>query len=192
MAKRTIKPETRVVDDQGEVIITPAVEEEYEPEIIVEAREAPRWKTPYNHDTHAECLRTATRITEPTLTQQHTRDQADINFITRQFGITSPSQMPPQPPSFLHVPANWDMQTAIDLVREGEKAFLAQPPEIRAQFDNDLGLYIDHVDAAIASNNEAELRRLNLAPPKAPENPPPPPGVSSPGPGGNGPPGGPA
>lgn len=123
----------------------------------------PFWKTPYNHDTTAEALRTATSDFEPTLAQQNTAEETDINSILRRFGINNVrAQLAAMPPSFIDVPENMDMATAIELVRQGEEAFMQLSADARAMFGNDLARYVAHVDDRLRAKDYEALDKLGL------------------------------
>ncbi|WMC01495.1 internal scaffolding protein [Microvirus D_HF4_340] len=129
----------------------------------------PFWKTPYNHDTLAESMRTATRDFGESKTQQSQADEADLNKLLQKYGIGVVRELAPMPPVFDYdVPEIIDMQEAIRLVRAGQDAFDALPAEIRAQFDNDLARYSGFVDARIKEGDVATLKKLGIAVPDPP------------------------
>lgn len=134
------------------------------------------FKTPYNHNPNEVARQTATHNVDPTLTQQHHVDEADINTIMKRFGVTAVQHACRQiPPSFIDVPDNLDMQSAWKMVNDGIEAFEQQPAEIRAAFRNDPARYIGAVDQAIRTGDRKTLEALGLSealPPKPPETTP--------------------
>lgn len=130
------------------------------------------FKTPFNHDTEAEARRTATGNFEETRTQQHAKDETDINIILKKFGVTHESARASMPPSFINVPDHLDMQTVLQIVDQAEDSFLALPAEVRARFDNDLARYVGFVDDRIRAGDTPTLREMGLVAPEAPTEPP--------------------
>jgi len=62
-----VLPGTEIVTEEGDTAIVP------------------NWKTPWNHNTVREAARTALVCLDPTKTQQHGREEADINVIVDRF-----------------------------------------------------------------------------------------------------------
>jgi len=79
------------------------------------------FKTPYNHDTLAEALRTAQVNDEPSKTQQHFKDEADINEIMRRWLKTGEIKEIPLPPQYG------------DFTEIGNRLPLTQQPHCRDQ-----------------------------------------------------------
>lgn len=76
---------------------------------------------------------------EPSKTQQSFAEESDINTIVRRFGLTG--ELPngiamPRSGDFTDVE---DFQTAMNLIKAAEAAFLEIPAEVRARFDHDPG-----------------------------------------------------
>jgi len=100
---------------------------------------------------------------DPSRTVQADSVDADINVIVRRFGLTG------KLPEALHLPSYADYDDVFDFhsaqlaILEGEREFMSIPAEIRAEFDNDPGLFF-----RFASNpdNIDALRDLGLAKPK--------------------------
>lgn len=96
---------------------------------------------------------------EPSRTQQSFAEEADINTIVRRFGLTG--QLPngiamPQSGDFSQVV---DFQSALNVVRQAEEAFLEVPGEVRARFNHDPGVLMAFLDDA---SNRDEAIRLGL------------------------------
>lgn len=147
-----------------------------------------------NHDAAAS---TIVRDWGPSLTRQEFAEECDINFIMSRYEITG--QLPmnnPGPPQYLDLtmmPA--DLQTALDLLNDAERAFMTLPAKIRREFDNDPQEFV-----AFASDpaNLNQMREWGLAPPaqlpdaekekpvhKSPPSDPPSAGSAAPPKGGN-------
>lgn len=118
---------------------------------------------------------TATRITglacrDPSLAVQSQKDEADINTIVRNFGVTGHLPVALFPPSYGDFTAVSDYQGALQVLEEAENAFMALPSAIRAGFGNDPGAFVRFCEDR---ENLPQLREWGLAPP-APEAPKPP------------------
>lgn len=125
-------------------------------------------RTPYNYDMDKASVEAGTFIPEETMTKQSFAEECDINTIVRRFGLTGelPSNVRmPESADFTEV-VN-DYQSALNMLRAADDAFMEYPAEIRQRFDNDPGKFI-----AFAENpdNLEECRKLGLA--KALEKPP--------------------
>lgn len=98
------------------------------------------------HDRDAVSKATSLVCTDESLTVQSQKDEADINTIVRNFGITG------QLPQSLHLPSYGDFEGALDyhtaqnLIAEARTAFLALPSGLRAEFDNDPGQFLAFVE----------------------------------------------
>lgn len=82
---------------------------------------------------------TATINLEPSLTQQHHAESADLNVIVARFGvkdisIPAAAQDPNYYGDFTDVP---DFRAALDNTREAIERFNLLPASIRSRFDND-------------------------------------------------------
>lgn len=100
---------------------------------------------------------------DPSRTIQSGKDDADINVIVRRFGVTG--QLPPvlRMPSYGDFMGVNDFQSAMNVVRASEEAFMELPSAVRAKFGNSPQAFLD-----FASNpdNIDELRKMGLANPK--------------------------
>lgn len=119
---------------------------------------APFLKTPYNYDTDAASNESGLVCLEPTLTQQHFKDECDINYILNTFGIDALPVNPLQPRygDFTDVV---DYHSALNAVIAAEDEFMALPANIRSRFDNDPSKLIDFMENPA---NLAEAQSLGL------------------------------
>lgn len=102
------------------------------------------------------------------MAQQQFKDDADINRIVERYGVTGelPADVKvPLPDEFYEVA---DFQSALNVVLEGERAFMEMPADVRRRFDNDPGKFLEFVHD---DKNRDEARSLGLLvpEPKAPE-----------------------
>lgn len=122
----------------------------------------------WNYDRDAASLDAGLDCQDPTRAQQQFRDECDINTIVERFGITG--QMPeqvatPMTGDFTEVV---DYQTALDMLRQADEAFLTIPAEVRAQFDNDAGKFVTFVSDPANAEAMKELKLPRIVPPPPP------------------------
>lgn len=92
-------------------------------------------KTAYdNHDQAS--LDTAIACKDKTLTQQHFKDECDINVIVERFGLTGEIPHVVNIPTYGDFEGIFDFQTAMNTVRAAEEAFMTLPAKMRARFNN--------------------------------------------------------
>lgn len=145
-------------------------------------RKPPFIRTPYNYDTDAVSDLNGLSCPEPTLAQQHSAQECDINYIVERFGVTG--QLPPQTgpaPTYGDFTGILDYRDALHAVMAADEAFMALPAKVRERFDNDPALFVDFCSDG---NNISEMMELGLiAPLSLPNgNIPSPEGVVSPSP----------
>lgn len=128
------------------------------------------WKTPFNHDTDAEALRVGLVCLDPSLAQQHAKDETDINVIVDRFLKTGTVPQIPVPPTYEEFAEVFDFQTAMNIIAAGKHSFSQLPAEVRDAFRNDPGRFVGQVDAWLAeedpkkrASNLETMRALNLA-----------------------------
>lgn len=113
---------------------------------------------------------------EPSMTQQHFTDDANINELVRRFGITNEQipavQWTDQYTDLRGIP---DLRAVLDQARDAKDRFMELPPKLRARFDNSMTkmwAFINDPD------NAEEAVRLGLL--KKIEPPAPPPAATPP------------
>lgn len=116
----------------------------------------------YNYDYKAASDAVALRDFGPGKTIQSQKEEADINTIVKNFGVTG------QLPSNVRVPSYGDFmvvddyRTAIEAIRSAEASFLAMPAEFRARLENDPQKFVEF---CMDTRNLDEMRKLGLAVP---------------------------
>ena len=90
-------------------------------------------------------------------TQQHFQEEVDINTIVRRFGLTG--ELPENVPMVLQGDFTnvVDFQSAMDMVVAAREAFMEQPAEVRARFDNDPQKFLDFTSNAENFDEAAKL-----------------------------------
>lgn len=118
-------------------------------------------------DTAENSARSGLECLDPSLTIQSQAEEADINVIVRNFGITGKLPQNIRVPQFGDFDSVDDYQTAIEVIRAAEESFAALPSEARVRFENNPQRFLEFCSDR---SNLEEMRKLGLAVP-APEAP---------------------
>jgi len=94
-------------------------------------------RNPYNYDTLAASNESGLRCEDATRTQQHFKDETDINNILRQFNITGQLPTKAISPRYGDFTGIGDYHSALNQVIAAEGEFMTLPAQLRARFDND-------------------------------------------------------
>ncbi|WNK13875.1 MAG: internal scaffolding protein [Microvirus sp.] len=116
-------------------------------------------RTPYNYDRDAATNESALACEEPSLAQQHFKDECDINNILRQFNITGLLPESPLSPRYGDFTGISDYHTAMNRVFAAQDEFDGLPANIRARFNNDPAELIEFLEN---SDNRPEAEALGL------------------------------
>lgn len=119
----------------------------------------PFLRTPYNYDMNAASDGSGLACEDATLTQQHFRDECDINNILKQFNVTGMLPQMTLSPRYGDFTGIGDYKSALDRVMAIDEEFMALPANIRARFDNDPEQLINFLDD---ENNREEAIELGL------------------------------
>lgn len=117
----------------------------------------------YNYDRDKVSDETGLMCLDESRAVQSQKDEADINNIVRNFGVTG------KLPENVRIPEYGDFEIGVDdyrsaihAVREAEKSFMAMPADVRARFQNDPQQFLEF---CADINNLEEMRKLGLAVP---------------------------
>jgi phage internal scaffolding protein len=116
-------------------------------------------RTPYNYDTDAASNESGLACEEPSLAQQHYKEECDINTILQKFSITGILPDMPVSPRYGDFTGINDYHTALNRVIAAQEEFEALPAQIRARFDNDPAKLIEFLQD---DNNRAEAEELGI------------------------------
>ncbi len=116
-------------------------------------------RTPYNYDTDAASNESGLACEEPSLAQQHFKEECDINTILQKFSITGLLPESPLSPRYGDFSGISDYHTALNRVIAAQDEFEALPAQIRARFDNDPAKLIEFLDN---DANRPEAEELGL------------------------------
>jgi phage internal scaffolding protein len=122
-------------------------------------KSTPFLRTPYNYDTDAASNESGLHCEDASRTQQHFKDECDINNILRQFNITGLLPEQPVSPRYGDFTGISDYHTALNQVIAAEDEFMALPATIRARFENDPAQLIEFLDN---KDNKDEAIKLGL------------------------------
>ena len=114
-------------------------------------------RSPYNYNTDAASNESGLRCEDASLTQQHQKDQADINFIIEQFNVTGILPTAPVSPQYGDFTGISDYQSALNAVIEAEDEFMSLPAKLRSRFENDPANLINFL-----SNDENRQEAIEL------------------------------
>jgi len=116
-------------------------------------------RNPYNYDTNAASNESGLRCEDATRTQQHFKDETDINNILRQFNITGQLPTKSISPRYGDFTGIGDYHTALNQVIAAEGEFMTLPAQLRARFNNDPQELIEFLNN---SENKDEAIKLGL------------------------------
>ena len=102
---------------------------------------------------------------EPSMTKQSLKDDADINNIIKRYNKTGVLQNMKEFEGVYGDFDSNDFHTAMNVVAEANSLFEQVPSEIRAQFKNDPGAFIDY---ATNPENHEQMAKWGLANPLPP------------------------
>lgn len=101
-------------------------------------------------------------------TVQSAKDDADINVIVKRFGVTKMMPTSARVPSYGDYTGVNDFQTAMNVIREAEEAFMTLPADTRSRFGNDPQAYLEFCSNP---DNIGEMVKMGLAnKPRKPDN----------------------
>ena len=125
-------------------------------------KKSPFLRTAYNYDLDAASNESGLHCEDASLTQQHFKDECDINNILRQFNVTGLLPENTLSPRYGDFTGISDYHSALNQVIAAEDEFMRLPANIRARFNNDPAQLIDFLEK---SDNKDEAIKLGLVNP---------------------------
>lgn len=119
-------------------------------------------RTPYNYDMSLVSDETGLHCKDPSLAQQNSKDECDINIIMERFGRGMELPENFRPPQYADFTGISDYHSAMNQVAQANEAFDAMPAKLRARFNNspaDLMAFLED------DSNRSEAERLGLVVP---------------------------
>ena len=130
-------------------------------------------RTPYNYDVNEASDASGLCCEDPSLAQQHAKDECDINTIVRRFGLTGELPSNVRAPQYGDFTSATDYHTAMNAVIAANESFMQLPADVRMRFNNDAGSFVDFCSD---ESNRAEAEKLGLVVPRTTETNPAPEG----------------
>jgi phage internal scaffolding protein len=121
-------------------------------------------RNPYNYDMEQVSSETGLKCEDPSLTQQHMKDECDINILVERFGVTGQFPTAPIEPTYGDFSGVSDYHSALNVIRASEEAFMALPAKIRAKFDHDPNALLQFLQSDENRNEAIELGLIDGEP----------------------------
>lgn len=128
-------------------------------------------RNPYNYDVDEASNESGLKCEDESLTQQHLKDDCDINVIMKRFGITGQLPENVRMPSYGDFTGVTDYQSALNAVISADESFMAMPAAVRSRFNNDAAQFVDFCSKA-ENLDEALKLGLVVITKEAPAEPP--------------------
>ncbi len=94
-------------------------------------------RNPYNYDKDEASISDALFCEDPSLAQQHMKDECDINVIIERFGVTGQLPQTPVSPSYGDFSGVTDYHSALNQLNATMEDFMALPAQLRVRFGHD-------------------------------------------------------
>ena len=94
-------------------------------------------RDPYNYDRDEASINDALLCQDPSLAQQHMKDECDINVIVERFGVTGQIPQTPVSPTYGDFSGVTDYHSALNQINATMEDFMAVPAQLRVRFDHD-------------------------------------------------------
>lgn len=117
-----------------------------------------------NYDRRKVSIETGLKCLEPSLTVQSQKEEADINTIVKNFGVTGVLPQGVRVPTYGDFDVVDDYQSALHAIKAADESFMLMPADVRERFGNDPQKFLEF---CADSANLEEMRKLGLAVQKA-------------------------
>lgn len=118
-------------------------------------------RDPYNYDRKKASQDSAFYNTQPSKTQQHQKEEADINTIVKRFGLTGQLPQNVRMPQYGDFTGVTDYHSALNAVKQADEAFMSFPAHIRERFRNSPEAFVEFI---LDDKNRKEAEELGLVP----------------------------
>jgi phage internal scaffolding protein len=116
-------------------------------------------RNPYNYDKDEASNASGLRCEDPSLAQQHMKDECDINTIIQRFGVTGELPTAPVSPSYGDFSGVTDYHSALNKINATMDDFMALPAQLRVRFDHDPVKLLEFLEN---DQNRSEAIQLGL------------------------------
>lgn len=117
-------------------------------------------RSAFNYDRDAVSLVNGLECPEPTLTQQNTAEQTDINYIVATFARTGVLPQAQKLPTYGDFSQVSDFRSAMELIQQSQELFQNLPSDARSHFNNNPALFLDYMQN---SPEQALIDKLGLS-----------------------------
>lgn len=148
MSKHKTDPETGEIKDYKSM-----GGKEYAPPFI---------RTPYNYNMDEASVKSGLACNDPTRTQQHDKEDADINTLVKRFGLTGTMPQLDRVPLQGDFHNITDFQSAMNALVEARDQFMKLPADTRKEFDNDPHQFLEFTSN---EKNKDKMREMGLLKP---------------------------
>jgi len=121
-------------------------------------------RNPYNYDMALVSQETGLACQDPSLAQQHMKDECDINVIVERFGVTGSLPVKSIEPSYGDFSGVSDYHTALNKIKAAEAEFMALPAKLRAKFDHDPNALLNFLENEANRDEAIELGLIDGEP----------------------------
>lgn len=121
-------------------------------------------RNPYNYDMALVSQETGLECKDPSLAQQHMKDECDINVIVERFGVTGQLPVKAIEPSYGDFSGVTDYHTALNKIKAAEAEFMALPAKLRAKFDHDPNALLNFLENEANRDEAIELGLIDGEP----------------------------
>jgi phage internal scaffolding protein len=121
-------------------------------------------RNPYNYDMALVSQETGLECKDPSLAQQHMKDECDINVLVERFGVTGQMPTTPLEPTYGDFSGVSDYHSALNAIRASDEAFMALPAKIRAKFDHDPNALLQFLQNADNRDEAIEIGLIDGEP----------------------------
>lgn len=119
----------------------------------------PFLRTAYNYNMNEAGDESGLNCKDPTLTQQHFKEEVDINTLVERFHITGEMPQLEKLPSYDDYTGVFDFQTAMNAIVAAKKDFDSLPAKTRARFGNDPQEFVSFF---ADPTNRAEAEKMGM------------------------------
>jgi len=121
-------------------------------------------RNPYNYDMALVSQETGLACQDPSLAQQHMKDECDINVIVERFGVTGQLPVKAIEPSYGDFSGVSDYHTALNKIKAADEAFMALPAKLRAKFDHDPNALLNFLENEANKDEAIQLGLIDGQP----------------------------
>jgi phage internal scaffolding protein len=125
-------------------------------------------RNPYNYDMALASEESGLVCKDPSLAQQHMKDECDINVLVERFGVTGSMPVSPIEPSYGDFSGVSDYHDALNRIKASNTAFMALPAKIRAKFDHDPNALLQYLQNEDNRDEAIEIGLIDGQPVVAP------------------------